>query len=93
MGCFGNHQIAAVAGCYVAHEIRELHASGIILGEGWHFAACKRLDAPLPLVSPIIIDADDIEMCARTAKFRKEPPAEHVPGLEHQPVLKSCASL
>src|SRR3954468_3648050 len=70
-----------------AHEVAQRQAAPVVLGKRRDLAVDER-DAPLPLVRPIIVYADDIEVIARAAELGHEPAREHVPGLEDEPLVE-----
>ena len=47
---------------------------------------CRR--PPLPLVRPVVVHADNIEMPRTTTEFRKKPSAKHIPGLKDEALVE-----
>src|SRR5829696_2367661 len=83
-----DHDLAAIAPPHGAHEIAERPAARVTVGEGRDRAVCPGCDAPLPLIGPIVVDADDIQVRATAAEFRQQSPAQHVPALEDEALVE-----
>jgi len=73
---FGDEQFATVTFPNFSHERPQGHKPRIIFRKRYFFFS------DLPLVRPVVVDADDIQMLAAAAQFREDAPAKHVPRFD-----------
>ena len=79
MAGFRNDQRALIAPAHGIEQLRQRGAARIV-----ELPAQRPLRAEFPLVAPVIIDADDIEVARTAAEFRARAAAQHVPRFELQ---------
>ena len=87
MARFRDDDLAAVALPHGPDEGAQGQPPRIVVGQR-RDAPVDQRDAPLPLVGPVVVDADDIEVLAAAAELRHEPAAQHVPALEDEALVE-----
>jgi hypothetical protein len=88
MARFRYHPLPPITPPHISYQRVERRATRILVGERMEDAVGIRRPLKLPLIGPVVIDPNNIEMAGTSASLRQKPSTQHIPRLKDQPFIE-----